>query len=119
MRIPMPPADALFLLADAPQRPMHVGALALLTPPDGADWQDVRRMMTAPMARERVATLFRRVSHRSLGSLGQWCWRTDGEVDLDYHVRLNAVPRLLPVAEIADDSVAQFADVESRGSRAG
>lgn len=93
MLVPMSPVDALFLLADAPQRPMHVGALALLTPPDGADWQDVRRMMTAPMAREQVATLFRRVPHRSLGSLGQWCWRTAGEVDLGYHVRLNAVPR--------------------------
>lgn len=102
MPVPMSPADALFLLADAPQRPMHVGALALLTPPDGADWQDVRRMLTAPMARERVATLFRRVPHRSLGSLGQWCWRTDGEVDLDYHVRLSAVPRPGGVADLWD-----------------
>ncbi|MEQ0574157.1 wax ester/triacylglycerol synthase domain-containing protein [Mycobacterium tuberculosis] len=39
-----------------------------------------------------MAPWWRRRPHRSLTSLGQWSWRTETEVDLDYHVRLSALP---------------------------
>jgi WS/DGAT/MGAT family acyltransferase len=93
MAFPMSPVDALFLLAEAPRRPMHVGALALLSRPDGAGPDFVRDAFAASLDRNRVAPLWRRRPRRSLGSLGQWYWHTDTEVDLDYHVQISALPR--------------------------
>jgi diacylglycerol O-acyltransferase / wax synthase len=87
----MSPADALFLLAERPERPLHVGTLALLNPPEGTDGWDLREMVAAAQARERVAPLWRRRPHRSLSSLGQWYWRSDAEVDLGYHVRVSGL----------------------------
>ena len=93
MAFPMHPADALFLVAETPNRPMHMGALALLSPPDGAGRTFVRDTFAAALDRDRVAPLWRRRPRRSLSSLGQWYWHTDAEVDLDYHVQVSALPR--------------------------
>jgi diacylglycerol O-acyltransferase len=93
MAFPMSPADALFLVAETSKRPMHVGALALLSRPDGAGPNFVRDAFTAALDRGRVGPLWRRRPRRSLGSLGQWYWHTDTEVDLDYHVQISALPR--------------------------
>jgi len=93
MAFPMSPADALFLAAETPKRPMHVGALALLSRPDGAGRNFVRDTFAAALDRSAAAPLWRRRPRRSLGSLGQWYWHTDTEMDLDYHVRIGALPR--------------------------
>ncbi len=98
----MSPADAWFLLAERPERPLHVGTLALLNPPEGTDGWDLREMVAAAQARERVAPLWRRRPHRSLSSLGQWYWRSDAEVDLGYHVRVSALPAPGGLAELWD-----------------
>jgi diacylglycerol O-acyltransferase len=98
----MSPADALFLAAETPKRPMHVGALALLSRPEGSDPHYVREMFTAALAREQVAPLWRRRPHRSLTSLGQWYWHTDAEVDLSHHVHLSALPRKAAMAGLWD-----------------
>jgi diacylglycerol O-acyltransferase len=93
MAFPMSPTDALFLLAETPKRPMHVGALALLSRPDGAGPNFVRDAFAAALDRDQVAPLWRRRTRRSLSSLGQWYWHTDTDVDLDYHVQISALPR--------------------------
>ena len=93
MAFPMSPTDALFLVVETPKRPMHVGALALLSRPDGAGPNFVRDAFAAALDRDQVAPLWRRRPRRSLGSLGQWYWHTDTDVDLDYHVRISALPR--------------------------
>jgi diacylglycerol O-acyltransferase len=93
MAFPMSPTDALFLVAETPKRPMHVGALALLSRPDGAGPNFVRDAFAAALDRDQVAPLWRRRPRRSLGSLGQWYWHTDTDVDLDYHVQISALPR--------------------------
>jgi diacylglycerol O-acyltransferase / wax synthase len=72
---------------------MHVGALALLSRPDGAGPNFVRDAFAGALDRDQVAPLWRRRPRRSLGSLGQWYWHTDTEVDLDYHVQISALPR--------------------------
>jgi diacylglycerol O-acyltransferase / wax synthase len=92
MAFPMSPTDALFLVAETPKRPMHVGALALLSPPDGAGPNFVRDAFGAALGRDQVAPLWRRRPRRSLSSLGQWYWHTDAEADLDYHVQIRALP---------------------------
>ena len=93
MAFPMSPVDALFLVTETPKRPMHVGALALLSRPDGAGPSFVRDAFAAALDRGRVAPLWRRRPRRSLSSFGQWYWHTDTDVDLDYHVQVSALPR--------------------------
>ncbi|HEX4558746.1 MAG TPA: wax ester/triacylglycerol synthase family O-acyltransferase [Mycobacterium sp.] len=93
MAFPMSPADALFLVAETHKRPMHVGALALLSRPDGAGPNFVRDTFAAALDRDQAAPLWRRRPRRSLSSLGQWYWHTDSEIDLDYHVQISALPR--------------------------
>jgi diacylglycerol O-acyltransferase / wax synthase len=93
MAFPMSPADALFLVAETSRRPMHVGALALLSRPDGAGPNFVRDTFAAALDRDEAAPLWRRRLRRSLSSLGQWYWHTDTEIDLDYHVQISALPR--------------------------
>lgn len=88
----MAAADALFLWAETPTRPLHVGALAVLSQPDNGTGRYLRKVFSAAVARQQVAPWWRRRPHRSLTSLGQWSWRTETEVDLDYHVRLSALP---------------------------
>lgn len=92
MPCPMSPVDSMFLLAEAAQRPMHIGAVGLLTPPAGAGAADVREMFSTALARDRAAAFWRRRPHRSLASLMQWCWDTDSDIEMDYHVRFDAVP---------------------------
>jgi WS/DGAT/MGAT family acyltransferase len=98
----MSPADALFLCVEAPERPMHVGTLALLSPPEGTEAWDLRESVVGVQAREQVAPLWRRRPHRSLSSLGQWYWHSDAEVDLSYHVRVSALPAPGGPAELSD-----------------
>lgn len=100
MPFPMSATDALFLLAETPKRPMHVGALALLSPPESAGKRYVRNAFTAALARRQVAPLWRRSAHRSLTSLGQWYWRTAPQVELDYHVQISALPRRAGLAAL-------------------
>ena len=71
---------------------MHVGALAVLSPPEG-DYAGPMCATRSPL-RWR-ATRWRRCgggARRSLSSLGQWYWHTDTEVDLHYHVQIGALP---------------------------
>ncbi|WP_204806531.1 WS/DGAT/MGAT family O-acyltransferase [Mycobacterium riyadhense] len=100
MLFPMSAADAMFLFAETPKRPMHVGALALLSRPESADARYVRDTFAAALARNQVTSLWRRRPHRSLSSLGQWYWRTEAEVELDYHVQLSALPRRAGMAAL-------------------
>ncbi|CLS15586.1 Putative triacylglycerol synthase (diacylglycerol acyltransferase) [Mycobacterium tuberculosis] len=96
----MAAADALFLWAETPTRPLHVGALAVLSQPDNGTGRYLRKVFSAAVARQQVAPWWRRRPHRSLTSLGQWSWRTETEVDLDYHVRLSALPPRAGTAEL-------------------
>ena len=93
MLLPMSPTDALFLLGESREHPMQVGGLAVFTPPEGADAAAVRQMFEAAVADGQVAPLFRKRARRSLTSLGQWGWDTADQVDLEHHVRRDALPR--------------------------
>ncbi|MGW5152683.1 WS/DGAT/MGAT family O-acyltransferase [Rhodococcus koreensis] len=94
MLLPMAPTDSLFLLGESPGHPMHVGGLALFTPPEGASAADMRALFETALTDHRVAPLLRRRARRSLTSLGQWGWDTlpEQHVDLEHHVRRDALP---------------------------
>ncbi|MGH8959707.1 MAG: WS/DGAT/MGAT family O-acyltransferase [Jatrophihabitantaceae bacterium] len=100
MLLPMAPTSSMFLLGESREHPMHVGALQLFQPPDGADALDVRAMFDAALATDEVAPLFRKRARRSVMSLGQWGWEVDREFDLEYHVRRNALPQPGRVLEL-------------------
>lgn len=88
----MSPTDSMFLLGESRDHPMHVGGLALFEPRDGTGPQEMRAMLDAALARGDAAPLLRRRATRSLASLGQWAWETDTDVDLDHHIRHDALP---------------------------
>jgi WS/DGAT/MGAT family acyltransferase len=96
------PLDAMFLLGETREQPMHVGGLMLFELPEGAGRDHVfpetsrdfvPRLYHEIVAAPEVNPLFaRRVRNRPV-DLGYWSWEQDDEVDLEYHVRLSALPR--------------------------
>lgn len=100
MPLPMSPTSSVFLHIESREHPMHVGGLQLLQPPDGADALDVRAMFDAAIDRGAVAPLFQKRPRRSLTSFGQWSWETDGEFDIEHHVRRSALPQPGRVREL-------------------
>ena len=94
MLLPMAPTDSLFLLGESREHPMHVGGLAIFTPPDGATAADMRSMFDTALTAGRLAPVFRKRARRSITSLGQWGWENlaDDDIDLEHHVRRDALP---------------------------
>lgn len=96
------PLDAMFLLGESREQPMHVGGLMLFELPEGAGRDHVfpegsrdyvPRLYQEMVAAQAVNPLFaRRARNRAL-DLGYWSWEQDDEIDLEYHVRLSALPR--------------------------
>lgn len=89
----MPPTDAMFLVAESREHPMHVGGLQLFTPPDGAGPDYVRDMVDEIRSHTEVNSRFRKRPADPVSSVGNLWWSTESEVDLDYHIRHSAVPR--------------------------
>jgi diacylglycerol O-acyltransferase len=90
--LPMSPADAIFLMVETREHPMHVGGLQLFVPPEGADAGDVRRTFETLVGVDDIRPLLRRRPHRSATSAGLWGWQQDGEFDIEHHVRHTALP---------------------------
>ena len=95
------PLDAMFLLGETREQPMHVGGLMLFELPEGARDQVfpdgtrdyVSRIYSEIIENQTVNPLFtRRVRNRAL-DLGYWSWEQDREIDLEYHVRLSGLAR--------------------------
>jgi WS/DGAT/MGAT family acyltransferase len=96
------PLDAMFLLGESREQPMHVGGLMLFELPEGAGRDDVfpersrdyvSRLYQEMVAAQSVHPLFARRVRNRAHDLGYWSWQQDDEIDLEYHVRLSALPR--------------------------
>src|SRR5947209_6552153 len=96
----MSPTDSMFLIGESREQPMHVGSLQVFELPDGADAGLLRDTLTDLLAQNDVSPLFRRRPYRSLGTLGQWGWTDDDDVDLEHHVRHSALPQPGRVREL-------------------
>lgn len=96
----MSPTDSMFLIGESREQPMHVGSLQVFELPDGADAGLLRETMQDMLRQTDVAPLFRRRPYRSIGTLGQWGWTDDHEVDLEHHVRHSALPQPGRVREL-------------------
>lgn len=95
------PLDAMFLLGETREQPMHVGGLMLFELPEGARDQVfpdgtrdyVSRLYQDITQGQTINPVFsRRVRNRPL-DLGYWSWEQDQEIDLQYHVRLSGLAR--------------------------
>lgn len=93
MPIPMPITDSIFLLAESREHPVHVGGLQLFDPPEGAGPDYLGDLYHRLVASDAVDRRFGNRAMRGISSLGQWAWTKDEQFDLEYHVRLSALPR--------------------------
>lgn len=87
----MPIQDALFLLAEAREKPMHVGGLQLYRLPDGADRDTLGELYRSSLQHREVHPKLRRRPVRNLALAGAWGWEDDPRLDLEYHVRHSAL----------------------------
>lgn len=92
MRV-MPLTDAMYLMMESREHPMHVGGLQLFELPAEADADYLSATYRRMVDTIDVSDVFRRTPYRSLGTLGAWSWASDQRIDLEYHVRFSALPR--------------------------
>ncbi len=95
------PLDALFLLAESREHPMHVGSLQLFEPPEDAGPEYLRDFRDALLAERFVRPTFSRRPATWLGA-PQMAWTHDDEVDLDYHVQRSALPGPGSIGQLLD-----------------
>lgn len=98
----MPVTDSMFLLAESREHPMHVGGLQLFQLPDGAGPDYVSEFHRQLLSLVDVRPLFRRRPRGPVGSVGQFAWSNDDQLDLEYHVRLSGLPRPGRVRELLE-----------------
>ncbi|MFF0541332.1 wax ester/triacylglycerol synthase family O-acyltransferase [Nocardia thailandica] len=85
------PLDALFLLAESREHPMHVGSLQLFEPPEDAGPDYLREFKEKLIADKAFHPTFRKQPATWLGA-PQLAWTTDSDIDLDFHVQRSALP---------------------------
>jgi diacylglycerol O-acyltransferase / wax synthase len=88
---PISPIDALFLIGESREHPMHVGSLQLFEPPEDAGPHFVRESYQAMLECTDVQPTFRK--HPAFfGGITNFAWSFDRDVELDYHLRRSALP---------------------------
>ncbi|MGC4937613.1 WS/DGAT/MGAT family O-acyltransferase [Kribbella sp. DT2] len=96
------PLDAMFLLGETREQAMHVGGVMLFELPEDAGRDQVfpdggreflSRLYQEMVGARTVDPVFTRRVRRRAVDLGYWSWEPDGEIDLEYHVRLSALAR--------------------------
>jgi diacylglycerol O-acyltransferase len=94
--------DSMFLLAESRERPTHVGSLLLFERPEDAGPDFLGDLHRRLVSSNEVARPFARRAVRNLGTLGQWAWEDDDDLDIEYHVRLSALPRPGRIRELLE-----------------
>jgi WS/DGAT/MGAT family acyltransferase len=89
---PISPIDALFLIGESREHPMHVGSLQLFQPPEGAGPEFVRDSYNAMLDCTDIQPTYRK-RPAFFGGVTNLAWTLDDDVELDYHLRLSALPQ--------------------------
>ena len=89
----MLPADSMFLIGESREHPMHVGGLQLFRKPAGAGPDYVGELYRELLTHTEVRRLLLRRPADPVSSLGQLWWTDERDIDLEYHVRLSALPQ--------------------------
>lgn len=91
--MPMPIADAMFMIAETRDTPMHVGGLQIFSPrADKSGAATLRESYERLLAQTDVAGVYRKRAYRSPLTAGAWAWQNAAEVDLTHHFRRSALP---------------------------
>lgn len=98
----MMPTDAIFLLGESREHPMHVGGLQLFEPPPGAGRGFVRELYKSLAAQRDFQPTFRKHPASFVGGIANLGWSYDDDVDIDYHVRRSALPSPKRVRELLE-----------------
>jgi diacylglycerol O-acyltransferase len=96
------PLDSAFLIQEAREHPMHVGGLQLYRLPPGANEDYVGDLYRELLEFREVAPMFARRPRDPVESVGNFWWRTEADVDIDYHVRRSALPRPGRIRELLE-----------------
>lgn len=92
-------ADAAFFYLESPTTPQHVGAIAILSAPDGFDYDRLVRLIEERIS---LAPRYRQKVRGVPGNLANPVWVDDADFDLTYHVRRSALPRPGTERELLD-----------------
>jgi WS/DGAT/MGAT family acyltransferase len=87
----MSPIDAIFLVGESREHPMHVGGLQLYRRPPGAGRGFVREFYNELVAQRDFQPTFRKRPAALAGGLANLAWTIDRDIDIDYHVRRSAL----------------------------
>ena len=96
------PTDAIFLLGESREHPMHVGGLQLFEPPEGAGRGFVGEFYRELVAQQDFQPTFRKHPAKFVGGIANLGWSYDGDIDVDYHVRRSALPSPRRVRELLE-----------------
>ena len=96
----MPVTDAMFMLPETREQPMHVGGLQVFELPPGAGPEWLADAYRTAVGGAGVSRAFGRRAARSPLTLGQWAWTRDRALDLEHHVRHSALPQPGRVREL-------------------
>jgi WS/DGAT/MGAT family acyltransferase len=94
------PQDAAFLMGETTAQPTHVAGLAIYEPPPGADPDYVSRLHQELLGHNEIHPRLRLRPADPVGILGNVWWTEERDIDLEYHVRLAALPRPGRVGEL-------------------
>jgi len=87
----MTPTDAIFLIGESREHPMHVGGLQLYQRPPGTTRSFVRHFYDELVAQRDFQPTFRKRPAALAGGLANLAWTEDKDIDIDYHVRRSAL----------------------------
>lgn len=96
------PTDAIFLLGESREHPMHVGGLQLFEPPAGAGRGFVGEFYRELVAQQDFQPTFRKHPAKFVGGIANLGWSYDADIDVDYHVRRSALPSPRRVRELLE-----------------
>lgn len=86
------PLDAMFLASETREHPMHVGGLHIFRLPEGVPADYLQTLHRQLLECTELAPMYRRKPAWPGPVLGALRWADDDDVDLEYHVRLSALP---------------------------
>jgi diacylglycerol O-acyltransferase len=96
------PFDAMFLLGESREHPMHVAGLQVFDPPEGAGSDYIRDIYQQLVVRDDVSSTFRKHPAELLGGIANLTWAVDRDLDLEYHLRRSALPSPGRVRELLE-----------------
>jgi WS/DGAT/MGAT family acyltransferase len=98
----MNPTDAIFLLGESREHPMHVGGLQLYELPEGAGRGFVREFYDGLIAQQDFQPTFLKRPATFVGGIANLGWSYDKDIEIDYHVRRSALPSPGRVRELLE-----------------